>query len=438
MPMPSPALSAVELARTDLHASLADPSLEAVNFLNEIIDRYPSAISFAPGAPHPGFFDTLDLDGYIDRYTAYLADQQHLTRAQVRRRLFQYGPSRGLIGELIAEALRIDTGIDVSARSIVVTVGCQEAMLLALRALSVGPGDMLAVVTPCYMGIVGAARLLGVPLVSIGEGEAGIDLAQLVQTCKEVRKAGRRVKAVYVAPDFANPSGSFMDRPSRTALLALAAQEDFLILEDSTYGFTAHDDHALPPLKKLDCHRRVVYLGTFSKVCLPGTRVGFVVADQPVHETPPRDRLLADEIAALKTMVTVNTSPICQAVIGGMLLANGGSLAALAKEKATFYRRNLEHLLNALDRRIGRHGGIDWNAPSGGFFVRVRLPAVVNDELVELSARRFGVLWMPMQHFYPEPVESRELRLSCSYLSPEQIEAGVERLAAFVNHVRYR
>jgi hypothetical protein len=52
------ASTATSLRKEDLHASLSDPVLDTMNFLNEITFRYPKAISFAPGRPYDGFFDT--------------------------------------------------------------------------------------------------------------------------------------------------------------------------------------------------------------------------------------------------------------------------------------------------------------------------------------------------------------------------------------------
>ena len=89
-----------------------------------------------------------------------------------------------------------------------ITVGAQEAMLLVLRALRAGPNDVLAVVTPCFVGIVGAARWLNMQIVAIDEGTTGIDLDQLRTACQTARAEGRRIRAVYVAPDFANPWAS--------------------------------------------------------------------------------------------------------------------------------------------------------------------------------------------------------------------------------------
>ncbi|MGJ5178863.1 PLP-dependent aminotransferase family protein [Bradyrhizobium oligotrophicum] len=407
-----------------------------MNFLNEVIDRFPDAISFAPGAPHPQFFDELDVSYYIDRYAGYVAQEMSLTPAQVRRRLYQYGPSRGQICGLVARALSVDEGIAVADREMVITVGAQEAMLLILRALKTSSCDLLAAVVPCFVGIVGAARLLDMEMRSIDEGVGGIDLSQLREACQSARDSGRRIRAVYVAPDFANPSGTLMDLPSREALLELAAIEDFYILEDSTYGFTSVETY-LPSLKKLDRKHRVIYIGTFSKVCLPGVRVGFVVADQPVTGAA-KGRILADELSALKTMVTVNTSPICQAIVGGIIVENGGSLRRVISEKTPIYRRNLKLMLDALTCYVQGGDDVVWNRPLGGFFIRLRLPVVVDEALVELSASEFGVLWTPMKHFYIDKSCSYELRLSCSYLTPEQIEEGVRRLALFIKHARGR
>lgn len=419
------------LEQSSLHGSLVDPVLGSIGFLNEVMARYPEAISFAPGAPHPTFLDDLDTQRFIDRYVDHLETVVGRTPAQARRVLYEYGPSRGLIGDLVGEALRRDEGITADPRSIVITVGAQEGMLLALRALFRVPEDVLAVANPCFVGITGAARLLDIETTAIGETPNGIDIDALAVACRDARQAGKRVRACYVAPDHSNPGGSRMPLAHRHRLLELAEREDFLVLEDNAYAFTSASDDALPPLKALDEARRVVHIGTFAKVCFPGARVGYVVADQAVGRG---GKLLADELAAIKSMVTVNTSPLCQAVIAGMLLDNGGSLAALSRRKTLLYQRNLTALVDALDTLLGdaRSARFDWNRPEGGFFVRMRLPIRVDLDLLETSAAKYGVLWTPMAQFFVDGAGDSQLRLSCSYLDPDQIDAGVRRLCAFL------
>jgi (S)-3,5-dihydroxyphenylglycine transaminase len=247
--------------------------------------------------------------------------------------------------------------------------------------------------------------------------------------CQRARADGRRVRALYVAPDYANPAGTRMDRPARRRLLESAERDDLILLEDSAYGFTASSP--LPPLKALDSAGRVVYLGTFAKVCLPGARVGYVVADQEVSTPDGGTKLLADAIGAVKNMVTVNTSPITQAIIGGMLLEHDGSLAALGRARARLYQRNLGLLLAALDRHCPP--GLSWNRPSGGFFVRARLPVPADEALLERSAATYRVLWTPMAPFHLDGSGRAEIRLSCSYLEPDEIDEGIRRLTRFAS-----
>ncbi|MFS8197592.1 PLP-dependent aminotransferase family protein [Streptomyces sp. CWNU-52B] len=429
----APGRPAPDLYAEDLHGSLQDPVLGAIGFLNEVMGRHPDAISFAPGAPHPEFVQGLDTRALTDRYLAHLVTDRGLDPVRAERMLYEYGPAQGLINDLVAQALGADQGIHAAPREIVVTVGAQEAMLLTLRALFCGGGDVLAVADPCFVGIVGAARLLDIPVVDVREGPDGLDVDHLAVRCREARAAGRRVRACYVAPDFSNPGGARMPLALRHRLLDLAAREDLLLIEDNAYGFTAPEDDTLPGLKALDTARRVVHLGTFAKVGFPGARVGYAVADQRVRR-PDGERLLAEELADLKTMVTVNTSPLSQAVVGGLLLEHGGSLAALARRKAERYRRNLACLTDALERHLSDDmpPGVVWHRPAGGFFVRVDLPVPADLALLEVSAAEYGVLWTPMRQFSLTDRGDRQIRLSCSYLEPDRIETGVRRLAAFL------
>lgn len=425
-----------KLNKSSLHHSLSDSVFNSMNFLNEVIERYPNAISFAPGAPYAGFFDNLNITEYIDLYVEYVKQKKGASLSQVQRWLYQYGPTMGYINELVANALRDDENINVPPESIVITVGCQEAILITLRTLFATQDDILIVVQPCYLGIIGAARLLNIDIRGISEDEDKIDLNQIKILCQAIRAEGKRVKALYIAPDFSNPSGTQIDLETRHQLLSLAESENFFLLEDSTYGFTASESDYLPSLKSLDQNTRVIYLNTFAKTCLPGARVGFVVADQILVDTPNKTQLLAKKMAAVKSMTTINTSPICQAIIGGMLLKYNGSLAALGREKAQIYQHNLKCLLNALNKHLNQKNifnkQVSWNTPKGGFFVRMRLPVNVDEKLLHISAEKYGVLWTPMSHFYINNTTSNELRLSCSYLTDDEIEEGVRRLALFL------
>jgi (S)-3,5-dihydroxyphenylglycine transaminase len=420
--------------RADLHASLSEPVMETMNFLNEIALRYPEAISFAPGRPYDGFFSTEQLIDHLRRYLKHLEDQGR-TPDQIRSLMYQYGPTAGQIRELIAESVRLDENIDVPPESIVVTVGAQEAMLLVLRALISGPTDVLLVSSPCYVGIIGAARLLDIDVVPVVERADGLAPADVADAIEAQLGRGRRPRAMYVIPDHSNPAGTTMSLPVRRALLDIAARYDVLLLEDSPYRLVSPGVQ-LPTLKSLDVDHRVVHLGSFSKTIFPGARVGFVIADQPVADVSGRSGLLADELTKIKSMITVNTSTLSQAAVAGALLAADGRVAAFNAGPAAHYGESMRLMLEHLDRQLPAarrdEFGVSWNRPSGGFFLTVSVSFRADNAALVRSAERFGVLWTPMSYFYPGGGGERGIRLSTSYLAEDEIAEGAARLARFI------
>jgi (S)-3,5-dihydroxyphenylglycine transaminase len=422
------------LSAETLHAALGEPLLDTMNFLNEVTHRYPGAISFAPGRPYDGFFPTEEVFTHVRRYLDHLA-ATGASPCQVRDAIYQYGPAAGRIRDLVAAWLRREEDIDAEPESIVVTVGCQEAMLLAVRALIRDAADALLVSTPSYVGISGVARLLDVEVTGVPERAGGFHPDALESAVRAERARGRRPRAFYVVPDHANPSGATMSLPVRATLLEQARRHDLILLEDSPYRLVSPGPQ-LPTLKSMDRYRRVVHLGSFAKTLFPGARVGYVVADQRVRRADGSEGLLAAELAKVKSMVTVNTSPLGQAAVGGMLLDALERGSVRDPRVQHYYGEAMRLTLAELSRhfpvaRQAEHG-VRWNAPAGGFFLALHLPFPAGEAELARSAEHFGVIWTPMSYFYPDGGGECAVRLSTSYLSAADIVEGVERLARFI------
>ncbi|MFG2324605.1 PLP-dependent aminotransferase family protein [Streptomyces sp. NPDC048568] len=425
---------AAVLPRSGLHASLSAPLLDTMTFLNEVTLRYPQAISFAPGRPYEGDFDVARVPGLIETYLDHLR-ARGLSEDRVRTALYQYGETAGQIRDIVAGMLAVDEDMTVDPASVVVTVGCQEAVLLTLRALFTGPDDVLLVDSPAYVGITGAASLLDIPVVPVPGSPNGPSLEGLERTVREVEASGRRARCLYVVPDCSNPTGVSMRREDRTALLDTAARLGLLLLEDNPYGVFSRVRR--PTLKSLDTDRRVVYLGSFAKTAFPGARVGFVVADQLVAGADGRPPgLLADEVAKVKSMVTVNTSSLSQAAVAGLLLQNGGGLRSANESSARHYQATMRCLRETLAAELPpgspETAGVRWNDPDGGFFLTLDVPFEADEAALDVSAEKYGVIWTPMRHFHLDAAGDRQIRLSCSYLTTDRAAEGAARLARFV------
>jgi (S)-3,5-dihydroxyphenylglycine transaminase len=404
-----------------VNPALADPVMTSMNLLNEISERFPHAVSFAPGRPHPGTFVSEDLHRYLHVY------ERHVGTKAAGNHLFQYGRTKGIVTELVAANLARDENILADHETIVITNGCQEGLFLTMLALRADERDVLLATVPMYVGVSGAARLVNLPVVPVESGRDGIDLADLTAKIHKARRDGLRPRACYLVPDFANPTGLSLDLSTRHQLLDLAAEQGILLLEDNPYGLFGR---RMPTLRSLDRHGVVVYLGSYAKSVMPGARMGYVVAPQPAPAGT-----LADEIAKLKSMVSVNTSPIAQAVVGGRLFECGFDLRAANSEAAAFYSRNLDCLSRGLERRFPASPQVTWTRPHGGFFIVLTVPFPVDDSVLEHSARRHEVIWTPMCHFYGGLGGHHQLRLSCSLLTPDQIDSGLDRLAALIDEL---
>jgi (S)-3,5-dihydroxyphenylglycine transaminase len=404
-----------------MRAVLADPALQVMGFLNEIVLRYPHAVSFAPGRPSEALFDARASVDEIDRYVDHRAAQSGRPRRAIVDTLGQYGPSRGIITDLVAAHLRADERIDCAEDTIVVTNGAQEAMTLVLLALFEPGRDVLLVGEPNYIGITGMAAILGIQVVPVSADDDGTDLAELERAVDRIRRDGKRPRAFYDIPDFHNPLGTRMPLDARRRLLGLAERHSLLLIEDNAYGMFAYDGVRMPTLRALDVASRVIYLGTFSKTLYPGLRVGYAILP---------DRAQAEALATVKSLTSVNTSPLLQAVVGGSLLRSDGSLAEVCRAKVSFYRNNRDRMLRALERELA--GAATWNEPAGGFFVTVALPFDFGDAELVRCAQDYRVVVAPMAYFSLTGGRRRQIRLSFSYVSEAQIDEGVARLAAFV------
>ena len=419
----------LELARTALNAALVHPKMDAMNFLNEVAARHPDAISFAPGRPREEFFAVRAALEHLEPYLQY-------RQSSDLDALGQYGRTNGIIGDLIAKLLANDQGIQADPDDIVVTVGCQEAMFLCLLTLCSRPDDVALISEPAYIGMSGAARLLGVDIEPVPLREDGIDARELRRTCTALRARGKTPRLLYLSADFANPTGISLPLANRRLLLQITRELELLVVEDDAYGYFHYDGARAQPLKSLPHAEHVIYLGSFSKSLFPSLRVGFLVAGQHARDTAGSSAPLAREMSKVKSLLSVNTSQLNQAIAGGILIANRFSLRDYVEPRRLTLQLLRDTLLAALEQHFPRHekwcAQVRWRRPSGGFFLSLQLPFAVNEQDLACSIEQHGVIWTPMDMFSIRTQPSREIRLSFSYVTEDQIWRGVQALAAFV------
>jgi len=427
----------VTLRDYSIASPLKDNFRNVIGFLNDVQFHFRNAISFVAGQPDETFFD---VEGSLEKvkvFASFIAKKSGKTHGSAFDNIGQYGKTKGMINEIVADHLGVDERIYVNGEDIVITTGAQEAFSIIVGAL-LDPGrDMILIEDPCYIGISGFARVFGYSIDAVRTTKDGIDLVDLEEKIVKYSSEGIFVKLVYVIPDHQNPTGNSMPVENKLALLRLSLRYNFLIIEDGVYNSFTYSGIIVPTMKSMDTHCRVIHVGSFSKSLFPGLRVGYIVADQRYGDEGGDVFPLSDELAKVKAQITNNTSSISQAIVGGVLLSSNYSLRRLNEIKLASYKEKRDKILSCLNSEIGRHkedwsGGIFWNEPEGGFFIRMGLPFEISENDIVECARSFNVIICPMEFFFLNGGGRDQIRLTFSNLKLEGIEQGIKNLSAFL------
>jgi 2-aminoadipate transaminase len=359
-------------------------------------------ISFSYGLPDPGSFPSDEL--------------QHVTRSVLDHQsatALQYGPPQGepRLRRYLAERLNEKEGLSLTPEQVAVTSGSLQAIGI-LAQLLVDPGDTILLEGPTFLGAARVFRLHQPRLEELPLDDDGLVVGELERRLDRLASEGVRPKLLYTMPTFHNPGGVTMPLERRLELLRIAEKHSLLVLEDDAYGDLRFEGSDLPSLLALDRQGLVIRFGTFSKILAAGLRLGWAAGPAEIVQAMPVVK--ADG----------GTSPY-----GAHLAAEwavGGMLEPHVQKLRAIYRQRRDAMLTALERYCASSCG--WTRPQGGFFVWVELAEEVDPLILRQTAHDNGVTYLPGTQCFASGGGERFLRLSFSFLTPEKIEQGIERL----------
>jgi 2-aminoadipate transaminase len=399
----------------------------AIRRMGTVLAQGKDIVSFAPGYPAPETFPW--------------AEFQEIARELLAGNdssVLQYGPTRGHRPLLEAIAgIMSHRGIATAMDRLLVTTGSQQGLDLVARVL-LDPGDVALVELPTYTGAITAFRNVQAEMVGVRQEEDGIDLDALDATHARLKREGRRVRVLYVVPNFQNPTGLLIGRRKRTALLEWAAKRDMLIVEDDPYRELYFEDSTseadVRPIKADDDDGRVIYLSSFSKTLAPGLRVAWMDAPAPI----------ATKLEMAKQAADLLTGSIDQRIV--YEACQRGVVQRQLPLLRAHYQHKRDVMVEALRREF--QGQVTWPEPRGGFFLWATLPPQIDADALIPRAVEHGVIYVAGEAFFvdaPKPGGERHaqgsgapisphniVRLSFSAPTPDRIRSGVGRLAAAV------
>lgn len=351
-------------------------------------------INLAAASPDPGLFPLRDFRKVLNEVLERDGGNA-----------FMYHESRGYkpLRESISDYSQRH-GLKVSTEDIHIISGAQQGIDIISRVL-LSNGDYVFVESPTYTGAVAVFKSRGAKIVEIPLLADGPDMRELEKLLKLIRP-----KFFYVMPNFQNPTGCTYSERKRRHLLILCRKYDVMVVEDDFLSDLSYTEKDAVPLKSEDIDSRVVYIKSFSKIFMPGLRVGYLIIPESIKE----------KVMSTKHITDISTSGLMQRVLD-IYLRNDIWDKHIQYMKREYGIRYLEAVRSA--RKSLR--GASFNQPDGGLNLWIKLPDNVRATELYEKCRERKVLITPGTVFIRDSEGEKYIRVSFAGAKPEKITEGI-------------
>ncbi len=374
---------------------------EDINFSSDLgLFKDTSVINFASATPHPSIFP-------IESFKACINEVLERDKGFA----FGYDESNGYrpLRQSILDYFSREYSISVENENYLQIVsGAQQGIDIIGKVL-LNPGDYVVTETPTYDGAVAAFKSRGARIISVNMDKDGMDMEELekkIRICKP--------KLIYVMSRYQNPTTICYSEEKLKKLLLLAKENQLYIVEDDSMSELYFEKEKPMPLKALDIDNEcVIYLKSFSKILMPGLRVGCMVIP---------NKLLSD-FTKIKHTSDISSSGLIQRSLD--LYFRSEKWEEHLQYMKEIYRGRFEVMLTALERL--RKYGVKYEKPGGGLYFWVRLPRYLSAKLFYQKCKANGLVFIPSGIFYDNMHKNCDdyIRLSFASAGIDQISEGM-------------
>lgn len=317
-----------------------------------------------------------------------------------------YGPFAGFEPLKRQLALRyLDMDMKVNPDQIVITNGAQEALTLALKLVA-SPGDIIAVESPCYFGILELIESLGMLAYEIPVcPQEGISVDDVIQALDR-----HPIKACVLSSSITNPMGALNSEESKRQLVALLEARRVYLVEDDVYGDLYFGEKRGLPAQRYATQGWVLTCSSFSKTAAPSHRVGWLLAPG-----------LANQAASLKRALSCSSSLLNQWSLSEFI--GSGEYDRYLRQLRQVLFTNKERMLACIARHFV--SGTRVSNPAGGAVLWLELPKKLDGNMLFQQALPLGVSLMPGTLFAPSDKYRHCIRLSYGLPWSSQVEDAV-------------
>lgn len=364
----------------------------------------PEILSFSLGSPAKELLPIGEIKNIINK----VLDEDGT-------RVLSYGLTEGWLPlkKAYLEHLVHPKGVKADLNNVIITTGSTQAIEIFAEVF-LDEGDTVLVEAPTFFATLGVFDKFGAQSIAVATDDQGLIIEDLEAKIKE-----HRPKILYTIPTFQNPTGNTIPLERRKRIAQLAAEYDFVVMEDDPYCDLRYKGEPIAPIKAFDTTGHVALINSFSKILAPGLRVGAVVASPEIIE----------KLIVTKQGADTHSTNLAQAICAEFL--NSGVLPNHLKNMVPLYTERLEGMLAAIEKYFPK--GTKYTKPEGGLFVWVDLPGDLDTHLLlEKAAKEIKVSYVPGAPFFLNPEEGKNsLRLNFSSNIADRNEYGLQLLGEF-------
>jgi len=301
-------------------------------------------------------------------------------------------------------------GFTTVPHELMITNGCLDAVVTALEVVS-NPGDIIAVSSPCYSGLLNILTVLKRAVIEIPSTENGLDLEQL-QTLMEEKK----ISACLLTANFQNPTGHSLSNEQKALLATLAAKYQIPIIEDDVFRELAHQKNIPLPIKYYDHAGWVLWCGSFSKTLAPGLRLGWC---KPGRFLP--------QYLTQREVKTLGVNQPLQLALADYI-AKGHYRRHLNKVNKALAAHSIRYV-EYLQAHLPEHSEIYF--PKGGLVLWINIPGVDGQQLVTALANHHVYLQQG-NTFSTTPLYQHCIRINIGLIPNQALFAQLAMIVATV------
>ena len=364
----------------------------------------PDIISFAGGLPAAELFPVEQLRQACDAVLD-----------QIGQVACQYSSTEGFpaLREKIAQRMKDKNNIETDADHILITSGSQQGLDFAGRVF-LDKGDVVLMESPSYLGAINAFKGCEPTFLEVPTDDGGMN----VEALEKILSTTENVKMIYVIPDFQNPTGRTWTLERRQKFMDVVYRYELPVIEDNPYGELRFENDTLPALKSMDPKGLVVYLGTFSKILVPGYRLGWVCASDEILSMFNFIKQGADLQTPTVTQLEVNQF---------MEMFDLDEHVDVIRET---YRHRRDVMMEAMETYFPKE--VKFTHPDGGLFTWVELPDYINSRDMAVQCLEKKVAYVPGDSFFPNGGKYNCFRMNYSGMPDDKIVAGIQAIAEVI------